>query len=100
MAEGGLLEAAPGTGGLPPLPERAGLLRPRAEAFHGVVQRPADRRLADDVPAVAGHTLGHVGPAGDHREQLAVLQHGGPVALLEPQDGEAARVESRAAERM
>ena len=75
----------------PPAPERRGPVRPRAQPLHGVVQRPAERGLADDVPAVAGHAPGHVGPAGDDREQLAALDDGDPVALLEPQRAQDAR---------
>ena len=73
---------------------------PRAEALHRVVERPAERGLPDHVPAVSGHPLGHVGPAGKDRQQAAVLEDHDAVALLEPQRPQRVGLEHRPAVRV
>ena len=85
MAEQCLLELPPAAGRLPPAPVRLGPFQPGREPFHGVVERPAERRLAKHVAAVAGHAAAGVGPARDDRERPPVLQDRDPVPLLEPQ---------------
>ena len=97
VPEGRLLETGPRALADPPAPEGRGPVRPRAQPFHGVIQGPRERGLADAFPAVAGHPAGHVGPAGNHREQPAALHQGHPVALLEPQRAQDVRVQRRPA---
>ena len=95
VAEQGLLELLPPAGRLPPAPVGPGPFQPGREAFHGVVERPAERRLADHVAAVAGHAAVHVGPARDDRERLSVLQDRDPVPFLEPQRFQRAGLQRR-----
>ena len=95
VAEQGLLELLPSAGRLPPAPVSLGPFQPGRESFHGVVERPAERRLADHVAAVAGHAAVHVGPACDDRERLSVLQNRDPVPFLEPQRFQRAGLQRR-----
>ena len=97
VAQHRLLEARPGVIALAPAPERRRPVGPRAQPFHGVIERPAERALAHDVPAVPGHPPGHVGPARDDGQELAALDDGHPVALLEPQRAQGAGVQGRPA---
>ena len=93
-----LLELAPP--GLPPPPVGPGPLQPGREPLHGVVQRPAERRLADHVRAVAGQASVHVGPAGHHRERSSALQDRDPVPFLEPERLQRVGLQRRPAGRM
>ena len=70
---------------LPRRQDRQDLVRPAGPAPPWHHPATSQRRLAQDVPAVARHPAARVGPAGDDREQLPVLQHGHAVAFLEPQ---------------
>ncbi len=97
VPQGRLLEAGPRTLADPPAPEGRGPVRPRAQPFHGVVQGPRERGLADALPAVAGHPAGHVRPAGNHGEQPAALHQGDPVPFLEPQRPQDLRVQQQQA---
>ena len=93
--EHGLLERCPRAGVRAPRPEPPGSAIRGPRPSRASIQRPAERGLPDDVARVPGHALGHVGPAGDHRERLAVLQHGHAVAFLQPQRAQRGRVQRR-----
>ncbi len=97
VAERGLLELLPAGCRVPPLPVVLGPLDTRAKALERVIERPAERRLADHVPAVAGHAAAHVRPSGDDREQRPALQDGHAVAFLKPQRLQGRRVQRRPA---
>ena len=90
-----LLEDPPRSFVAPPLRVDPGPVDPGAEALHRVVQGPAERGLAQDVPAVTGHPAARVRPAGDDREQLPVLQDGHAVPFLEPERLERAGLDRR-----
>ncbi len=100
MAEQRLLELLPPGARLPPAPVGPGPFQPGREPFHGVVERPAKRRLTDHVAAVARHAAVHVGPARDDRERPPVLQDRDPVPFLEPQRFQRAGLQRRPAARV
>src|SRR5215471_12961057 len=95
-----LLELTPARGRVAPLPELAGAFHPRTQPLDGVVKRPAEWRLADNIPAVAGHAAAGVGPAGNDGEHRAPLKQRDAVALLEPQRLQRGRVQGRPAARV
>ena len=100
VAEQRLLELPPSAARLPPAPVGPGPFQPGREPFHRVVERPAERRLADHVAAVAGHAAAGVRPARDDRERPPVLQDRDPVPLLEPQRFQRAGLQRRPAARV
>ncbi len=95
MAEQRLLEQRPGSVAGPPAPELGRLVQPLTESLERVVQRPAERGLADHVAAVARHALGQVCPAGDHRDRVAALQDADAVAFLQPDRGQRLSLQRR-----
>ena len=95
-----LLELPPTAARLPPAPVGPGPFQPGREPFHGVVERPAERRLADHVAAVAGHAAAGVGPARDDRERPPALQDRDPVPFLEPQRFQRAGLQRRPSARV
>ena len=97
VTQHGLLETRPRILALPPAPERRCPVGARPQPFHGVVERPAERALAHNVPAVSGHPPGHVGPSRDNGQELAAFDDRDPVALLEPQGAQRPGVKWRPA---
>src|SRR5690606_27200158 len=100
MAEPRLLALRPGAFGAAHLPVLARAVDPRTEVLDLLLQREGERTLEGGVAGVSRDPAAHVGPAGDHEQQVARLEDGHTVALLEPDDLQPFGVQRLASPRM